>query len=55
MLKVEYQGQFKKDFKLAIKRGCDHNLFPFLHHTTFQHNRMTDSRYGLTFIKAGLI
>lgn len=26
MLKVEYQGQFKKDFKLAIKRGCDPSL-----------------------------
>ena len=23
MLKIEFQGQFKKDFKLAIKRGCD--------------------------------
>ncbi|MBO4323664.1 MAG: type II toxin-antitoxin system YafQ family toxin [Clostridia bacterium] len=23
MLKIEYQGQFKKDFKIAIKRGCD--------------------------------
>ncbi len=23
MLKIEYQGQFKKDFKLAIKRGCN--------------------------------
>ncbi|MDE6402120.1 MAG: type II toxin-antitoxin system YafQ family toxin [Clostridiales bacterium] len=23
MLKIEYQGQFKKDFKLALKRGCD--------------------------------
>lgn len=23
MLKIEYQGQFKKDFKLAQKRGCD--------------------------------
>lgn len=23
MLKIEYQGQFKKDFKLAVKRGCD--------------------------------
>ena len=23
MLKIEYQGQFKKDFKLAMKRGCD--------------------------------
>ncbi len=23
MLKVEYQGQFKRDYKLAIKRGCD--------------------------------
>lgn len=23
MLKIEYQGQFKKDYKLAIKRGCD--------------------------------
>lgn len=23
MLKIEYQGQFKKDYKLALKRGCD--------------------------------
>ena len=23
MLKIEYQGQFKKDFKLAVKRGGD--------------------------------
>ena len=23
MLKIEYMGQFKKDYKLALKRGCD--------------------------------
>ncbi len=23
MLKIEFSGQFKKDYKLAIKRGCD--------------------------------
>ena len=23
MLKIEYQGQFKKDFKFAVKRGCN--------------------------------
>ena len=23
MLKIEFQGQFKIDYKLAIKRGCD--------------------------------
>lgn len=23
MLKTEFTGQFKKDYKLAIKRGCD--------------------------------
>ena len=23
MLKVEFTGQFKKDYKLAMKRGCD--------------------------------
>lgn len=23
MLKIEYQTQFKKDYKQAIKRGCD--------------------------------
>lgn len=23
MLKIEFQGQFKKDYKLAVKRGCD--------------------------------
>ncbi len=23
MLRIEYQGQFKRDFKLAIKRGCN--------------------------------
>lgn len=23
MLKIEYRGQFKKDYKLAIKRGCN--------------------------------
>lgn len=25
MLKTEFTGQFKKDYKLAIKRGCDPN------------------------------
>ena len=23
MLKIEYQGQFKRDYKLALKRGCN--------------------------------
>ncbi len=23
MLKIEFHGQFKKDYKLAVKRGCD--------------------------------
>ena len=23
MLKVEFSGQFKKDYKLCVKRGCD--------------------------------
>lgn len=23
MLEVEFTGQFKKDYKLAVKRGCD--------------------------------
>lgn len=23
MLKVEFTGQFKRDYKLAVKRGCD--------------------------------
>ena len=23
MLSIEYTGQFKKDYKLALKRGCD--------------------------------
>lgn len=23
MLKIEFQVQFKKDYKLAVKRGCD--------------------------------
>ena len=23
MLQIEYLGQFKKDYKLAVKRGCD--------------------------------
>ena len=23
MLKVEFTGQFKKDYKPAVKRGCD--------------------------------
>lgn len=26
MLKIEYQGQFKKDYKLALKRGFDPSL-----------------------------
>lgn len=26
MLKIEYQGQFKKDYKLALKRGCNPEL-----------------------------
>ena len=25
MLKVEFTGQFKRDYKLAVKRGCDPN------------------------------
>ena len=25
MLKLEFTGQFKKDYKLAMKRGCDPN------------------------------
>lgn len=25
MLKAEFTGQFKKDYKLALKRGCDPN------------------------------
>ena len=25
MLKIEFTGQFKKDYKLAIKRGCNPN------------------------------
>lgn len=27
MLKIEFTGQFKRDFKLALKRGCDSNEF----------------------------
>ena len=23
MLTIKYQGQFKKDYKLAVKRGCN--------------------------------
>lgn len=23
MLKIKFSGQFKKDYKLAVKRGCD--------------------------------
>ena len=23
MLKIEFSGQFKRDYKLAVKRGCD--------------------------------
>ena len=23
MLKIEFTGQFKRDYKLAVKRGCD--------------------------------
>jgi len=23
MLKIEFSGQFKRDYKLALKRGCD--------------------------------
>lgn len=23
MLKIEFTGQFKKDYKLAVRRGCD--------------------------------
>ena len=26
MLKIEYQGQFKKDYKAAVKRGLDISL-----------------------------
>ncbi|MCC2821038.1 type II toxin-antitoxin system YafQ family toxin [Lachnoclostridium pacaense] len=26
MLKIEYQGQFKKDYKVALKRGCNQQL-----------------------------
>ena len=27
MLKAEFTGQFKRDYKLAIKRGCDPEAF----------------------------
>lgn len=27
MLKIEFSGQFKKDYKLAIKRGCNPKHF----------------------------
>jgi len=27
MLRVEFTGQFKKDYKLAVKRGCDPDEF----------------------------
>ena len=27
MLKIEFTGQFKKDYKLAIKRGCNPKKF----------------------------
>jgi len=27
MLKLEFSSQFKKDFKLAVKRGCDQTEF----------------------------
>ena len=27
MLKIEFTGQFKRDYKLAIKRGCDEEEF----------------------------
>ncbi len=26
MLRIEYQGQFKKDYKQAVKRGCNPKL-----------------------------
>lgn len=26
MLKIEYSGQFKKDYKQAVRRGCDPSL-----------------------------
>lgn len=29
MLKAEYQGQFKKDYKLAVIRGCNPEPFWF--------------------------
>ncbi len=37
MLKIEYQGQFKKDFKLAVKRGC--NIEEFQKVVTFLVNQ----------------
>lgn len=30
MLKIKYHGQFKKDYKLAIKRGCNPELLKAL-------------------------
>lgn len=27
MLKIEFSGQFKRDYKLAMKRGCDPKKF----------------------------
>lgn len=27
MLKIEFTGQFKKDYKRAVKRGCDPKAF----------------------------
>ena len=46
MLKPEFSGQFKRDYKLAVKRGCDpKKLVCSFQHWTHHHNntkRLTD-------------
>lgn len=43
MLKPEFTGKFRKDYKLALKRGCDPKKFEKV---------LTLSRIGFSYIKS---
>ena len=38
MLKPEFTGQFKKDYKLAVKRGCDPQKLKLQGHERVSHS-----------------
>ncbi len=36
MLKPEFSGQFKRDFKVAVKRGCDSKKLENCHYNAMR-------------------